>query len=244
MRVVRHYEPFILRPDSPMLSLTVILILSYLVGSIPGSVWVGKLLYGVDVREYGSGNAGATNTFRVLGWKAGVLATVVDLGKGLLAAGVIATIRIDGLPSGIEVWHIETVVRLMAGVAAVVGHMFPVWAHFKGGKGVNTAAGVLFALTPITMFITLGVFVLVLLTSRYVSLASLMAVVAFPSTVAIRRYVFGVESLDPSILILSIVLALGIIAAHRTNIRRLLNGTESRIKTFRPARGMRGRGEL
>ena len=227
-----------------MLSLVVILFLSYLAGSIPGSVWVGKLLYGTDIRMHGSGNAGATNVFRVLGWKAGVLATLVDLGKGLLAAGVIASIRLDTLPSGIEVWQIETVVRLLAGIAAVLGHMYPIWARFRGGKGVNTSAGVLFALTPISMWITLGVFVVVLLTSRYVSLASLSAVVAFPSVIAIRRYVFGIEALDPSLLIFSIFMALGIIFAHRANINRLLKGTESRIRTFRPARGMRGRGEL
>ncbi|QXD15343.1 glycerol-3-phosphate 1-O-acyltransferase PlsY [Rhodocaloribacter litoris] len=227
-----------------MLSIAVIVVLSYLAGSIPGSVWVGKWLYGIDIRHYGSGNAGATNVFRVLGWKAGVLATVVDLGKGLLAAGVIATIRLDDLPSGLAFWHVETFVRMLAGLAAIVGHMFPVWAGFKGGKGVNTAAGVLFALSPVTMLITLGVFALVLLTSRYVSLASLTATIAFPSAVAIRKYLFHVDSLDGSLLIISILMALGIIYAHRANIRRLLNGTENRVRTFRPARGMRGRGEL
>ncbi|WP_456427925.1 glycerol-3-phosphate 1-O-acyltransferase PlsY [Rhodocaloribacter sp.] len=227
-----------------MLSLVVILVLSYLVGSIPGSVWVGKWLYGLDIREHGSGNAGATNAFRVLGWKAGMLATVVDLGKGLFAAGVIATIRLDGLPSGLEFWQIETFVRLMAGFAAIIGHMFPIWAGFKGGKGVNTAAGVLFALSPITMLIVLGVFALVLFTSRYVSLASLLATAAFPATVAIRKYVFHVDSLDGSLLIISIVMMLAIVYAHRANIKRLFNGTESRIRTFRLARGMRGRGEL
>lgn len=226
-----------------MLSILVILILSYLVGSIPGSVWVGQLWKGVDVRDHGSGNAGATNVFRVLGWKAGVLATIVDLGKGLLAAGVIASIRLDALPSGLEVWHIETVVRLLAGLAAIAGHMYPVWAGFRGGKGVNTSAGVLFALTPITMWITLGVFVVVLFSSRYVSLASLMAAIAFPSTIAIRRYLFGIEALDPSLLIFSIIMALGIIIAHRANIRRLLNGTENRVRSFRPARGKLARGE-
>jgi acyl phosphate:glycerol-3-phosphate acyltransferase len=227
-----------------MLSLLVILILSYLVGSIPASVWIGRLFYGLDVRRFGSGNAGATNAFRVLGWKAGTLATAVDVGKGLLTAGVIASIRIDELPQGIEFWHIETVVRLLAGIAAVVGHMFPVYVGFKGGKGVNTSCGVLLALTPITMLITLGFFALVLLSSRYVSLASLTAAVVFPSTVAIRRYVFGIESLDPSLLFLSLFMAAAIIYGHRANIRRLLNGTESRIRSFKPAGGMRAKGEL
>ncbi len=227
-----------------MLSILVIVILSYLVGAIPASIWIGRLFYGIDVRRHGSGNAGATNAFRVLGWKAGLLSTAVDLGKGLLAAGVIAGIRLDTLPHGPAYWHVETMVRLIAGIAAVVGHMYPIYAGFKGGKGVNTSAGVLFALTPITMFITLGVFFVVLLTSRYVSLASLMAAIAFPSAVAIRRYVFGIEALDPSILVLSIIMAVGIIVAHRANIRRLLHGQESRIRTFKPGGGMRARGEL
>jgi len=227
-----------------MLSLVVILLLSYLAGSIPGSVWVGKWLYKTDVRDHGSGNAGATNVFRVLGWKAGLLATVVDVGKGLFAAGIIATIRLDDLPSGMEFWHVETFVRLLAGIAAIVGHMFPIWARFKGGKGVNTAAGVLFALTPITMWIVIGVFVVVLLSSRYVSLASISAAITFPTTVAIRKYIFHSDALDTSLLVFGIIFAAGIIFAHRSNIRRLLNGTESRIRQFRPARGMRGRGEL
>lgn len=227
-----------------MVSLVVILALSYLVGSIPASVWIGRAFYGLDVRQHGSGNAGATNAFRVLGWKAGLLASFVDLGKGLLAAGLIASLRIDPLPALMGAWEPSTAVRLLAGVACVVGHMFPVWAGFKGGKGVNTSAGVLFALTPITMFIVLGVFAVVLLTSRYVSLASLTAAIAFPSAVAVRRYVFGIESLDPSLLIFGIVLAAGIIIMHRANIQRLLAGTENRVRTFRPARGMRGRGEI
>ena len=227
-----------------MLSLAVILVLCYCAGSIPGSVWVGQWLYGIDVRNYGSGNAGATNVFRVLGWKAGLLATVVDLGKGLLAAGVIATIRLDDLPSGLEFWHIETFVRLLAGIAAVVGHMFPIWAKFKGGKGVNTAAGVLFALTPITMWIVLGVFFAVLFSSRYVSLASMSAAISFPTAVAVRKYIFHTDALDTSILVFGIIMALGIVFAHRANIKRLLNGTESRIRRFRLANGMRGRGEL
>ena len=222
-----------------MLSVAVILVLSYLVGSIPASVWVGKVAYGIDLREHGSGNAGATNAFRVLGWKAGAVASLVGLGKGLLAAGVIATIRIDALPAGYGFWEVESVVRLMAGMSAVVGHMYPVWARFKGGKGVSTTAGMLLALTPGVMLMTLGVFALVLLSSRYVSLASLSATVVYPSTIAIKKY-----GLHASIFVFSLVLATGIFVAHRTNIQRLLAGTENRVKTFRAARGMRGRGEL
>jgi glycerol-3-phosphate acyltransferase PlsY len=217
-----------------MLSITAILLLSYLAGSIPASVWIGKTFYGVDIRKYGSGNAGATNVFRVLGWKAGVLTTLVDAGKGVLAAGLIASIRVDDLPSGFVAWEVETVVRLLAGIAAVVGHMYPVWAGFRGGKGVNTSAGALVAITPVTVLIVVLVFAVVLLNSRYVSLASIMAAVSFPTTVAVRRYVFGIESLDPSLLIFGAVLALGIVVAHRGNIRRLLRGQEKRIRSFRP----------
>ncbi len=228
-----------------MLSLGLILILSYLAGSIPGSVWIGKALYGLDVRNYGSCNAGATNAFRVLGWKAGMLSTVVDIGKGLFAAGLIATIRLDdGLPSGFAFWQVESVVRLLAGMAAVTGHMWPIWARFAGGKGVNTAAGVLFALTPITMWIVLGTFVVVLVCSRYVSLASMSAAIMFPTAVAVRRFVFGIEGLDRSLLLFGIVLTVCIFIAHRNNIARLLNGTENRLRSFRLARGLRGRGQL
>lgn len=227
-----------------MISVVVILVLSYLVGSIPASVWVGKLAYGIDLRSHGSGNAGATNAFRVLGWKAGLVASLVDLGKGLLAAGVIATIRLDMLPAGFGFWEVESVVRLMAGMAAVVGHMYPLWAGFKGGKGVNTTAGVLLALTPGVMLLTLGVFAMVLLSSRYVSLASLTATVVYPSAIAIKKYWMHAEGLDASVFVFSLVLATGIFLAHRSNIQRLLAGNENRIRSFRAARGMQGRGEL
>ena len=220
------------------------MILSYLVGSIPGSIWIGKVLYNKDIREFGSGNAGATNTFRVLGWKAGVLATAVDLGKGLIAAGLFASIRIDTVPDGLGFWEVDSVLRLIAGVAAVAGHIYPIWADFQGGKGVNTTAGVLFALTPYTMLLTLGVFALVLFISRYVSLASMSAAVIFPSAIAFQKYVMNADTLDASIFFFSLLLAASIFYAHRTNIKRLIDGKEHRIRTFRPARGMQGRGEI
>lgn len=228
-----------------MWSLIVILLVCYFLGSIPGALWSSKALHGVDIRNYGSHNAGATNAFRVVGWQAGALATVVDFGKGLLSVAVVASvIRIDPIPNlSLFGWESATVLGLLAGIVAVVGHMFPIFAHFEGGKGVNTAAGVLFALAPVTMVITIGVFAIVLFTSRYVSLASLMAAIAFPTTVAVRRYGFGVE-LDPSLLVFGGLLALAIIVAHQSNIRRLLNGTESQVSSFKPAQGMLGRGEI
>jgi len=228
-----------------MLSLLLIVLISYFLGSIPGALWSSKALHGIDIRNYGSKNAGATNAFRVVGWQAGVLATIVDMGKGFLAAGIVASyVRIDPLPGlGLFGWEQEPVIGLVAGLVAILGHMFPIFAGFKGGKGVNTAAGILFALTPITMLFTIGVFVLVLFTSRYVSLASLSAAVAYPTIVAIRRYAFGAD-VDPSLLVFGLILAAAIIAAHQSNIRRLVRGTENRVRSFSPAQGMLGRGEI
>ncbi|GAB5521545.1 MAG: glycerol-3-phosphate 1-O-acyltransferase PlsY [Rhodothermales bacterium] len=226
-----------------MLSLLVIVLLSYLVGSIPGSIWTGKLMYGIDVREHGSGNAGATNTFRVLGWKAGWIATIVDMGKGLLAAGLISQIRIDPIPV-LSFWDPESFIKLVAGLAAILGHNFPVFAGFKGGKGVNTTGGVLFALTPISMVLTLLVFGITLFTTRYVSVASMLAALSFPTIVAIRKYVFGIEYLDGSLLILSLLMMASILWMHRSNIGRLRRGEENRVKSFAFSGGMRGKGEI
>jgi len=229
-----------------MWSLTLILLLSYFLGSIPGALWSSKALHGVDIRNYGSRNCGATNAFRVVGWQAGALATVVDFGKGFLSAGVVAPlIRIDPIPQalGLFGWDPFVVLGVLAGITAVVGHMYPIFARFNGGKGVNTAAGMLFALTPLTMAITLLVFAVVLFSWRYVSLASITAAIAFPSLVAIRRFGFGAD-IDLSILVFGSLLALAIVVAHRSNIQRLLNGTESQISSFEPAQGMLGRGEL
>ncbi len=228
-----------------MLSLIIILLASYFLGSIPGALWSSKALHGVDIRNYGSHNCGATNAFRVVGWQAGALATVVDFGKGFVSAGVVApVVRVDPLPAlGIFGWNPEVVIGLLAGLFAVLGHMYPIFARFAGGKGVNTAAGMLFALTPITMALTLAVFAVVLFSWRYVSLASITSAIAFPTLVALRRYAFGAE-LDPSLLVFGGLLALSIVVAHRSNIQRLLNGTESQISSFEPAQGMLGRGEL
>ena len=228
-----------------MWSLILILLVSYFLGSIPGALWSSKVLHGVDIRNYGSRNCGATNAFRVVGWQAGALATVVDFGKGFLAAGVAApVIRVDPIPSlGIFGWETATMLGLLAGIMAVVGHMYPVFARFEGGKGVNTAAGMLCALAPVTMALTLAVFAVVLFSWRYVSLASITAAIAFPTIVALLRFGLGVD-LDPSILVFGSLLALAIVVAHRSNIQRLLNGTEDQISSFAPAQGMLGRGEL
>jgi glycerol-3-phosphate acyltransferase PlsY len=167
------------------------------------------------------------------------------MGKGYLAAGVVASvIRIDPLPAlNIFGWDTGVVIGLLAGLVAILGHMFPIFARFEGGKGVNTAAGILIALTPWTMLYTMAVFAVVLFSSRYVSLASIMAAVAFPTIVAIRKYGFGVD-LDPSLLVVGLLIATAIVVAHQSNIRRLLQGNENRVSSFSPAQGMLGRGEI
>ena len=216
-----------------MLSLLLIVLMGYLIGSIPGSLWVGKWMYGVDLRQHGSGNPGATNAFRVLGWKAGLLSTVVDMGKGYLAAGVVpslvTSVGIDAPPP----WVIEPagglLLSLLAGGAAVIGHMFPVWARFKGGKGVNTAGGILIAITPVNMLIVVAIFGLVVWRTRYVSLASMLASLSYPLTLAVQKYAMGQEHISNGLIIFATLLASAIVIAHRSNIKRLLNGTENKI---------------
>lgn len=212
-----------------MLTLSVILILSYLAGSIPGSLWVGQWIYKVDLRKHGSGNPGATNAYRILGWKAGLLSTLVDMGKGFVAAAFISNIRIDTLPAFLAGDQSWLLLAVFAGIAAVIGHMFPIFARFKGGKGVNTAAGVLFALTPLNMLLTFVVFCLVLWGTRYVSLSSMMGSLAYPSSLIVQKFLLGKSDTPTSLIIFGVVLALVIILAHRSNIKRLLNGTENRI---------------
>lgn len=224
-----------------MLSLALIFVLSYLAGSIPASVWAGKLMYGIDLREHGSGNAGATNAFRVLGFKAGVISTLVDMGKGALAAGLIAQLDLGDLPGWSSEW--PSLIPLLAGVFAMIGHMYPIFAGFKGGKGVNTAAGVLLAVSPYNLLAVLVVFLLLLKATRYVSVASLVASVLFPTLVAIRLFVFDDPAMDVLLLAVSTIMASGIVYAHRTNIRRLRTGEEAKIKSFRPGKGLRAEGE-
>ena len=212
-----------------MLSIAAILILSYLVGSIPGSLLVGQLIYKVDLRKHGSGNPGATNAYRILGWKAGLLATVIDMGKGFVAAQFISMLRLDVLPAFLSGPNEWLILALIAGVAAVMGHMFPVFANFKGGKGVNTTAGILLAVTPLNMLITILAFCLVLWVTRFVSLSSMIAATTYPVSLILQKYVFGDAELEVSLIIFGVVLSLAIIGAHHSNIRRLIAGNENRI---------------
>jgi acyl phosphate:glycerol-3-phosphate acyltransferase len=197
------------------------LILAYLMGSIPSAVWIGKTLYGVDVREFGSGNSGATNTFRVLGKRAGLIVLSIDILKGWLAV-TMATF-ISEAPVGTTPF---VDLQIVLGVAAVIGHIFPVFAGFRGGKGIATLFGVILAAHPLACMISLGVFILIFLAFNYVSLGSISAAVAFPISVIT---VFG-DKVVPSMVIFSIMVAILVMITHQKNIERLIRREESKMK--------------
>jgi acyl phosphate:glycerol-3-phosphate acyltransferase len=194
-------------------------LLAYLIGSIPTAVWVGKLFYGIDVRKFGSGNAGATNVIRVLGYKAGLPVMFFDVFKGWFAVQLVylfphSLLSVDAL----------NYVLILLAVFAFLGHVFPILAGFKGGKGVGTLAGVGIALYPMALLFVLGIFIITLVITRYVSLSSLLGGFAFPFAV-----VFISHQTHPGLVGLSILVAILIPLTHRKNIRRLLKGEESKF---------------
>jgi len=220
------------------LSIGVVIVLSYLLGSIPSSLWVGKIYKGVDIRNHGSGNAGATNTFRLLGWKAGVVVSLIDLGKGFASAFYVSQLAfiISGEVVVFPNWDSVLFTQVIAGIFAVVGHMYPLYANFSGGKGVMTAAGMLLAIEPISIVVSVIVFIITLFTSRYVSLASILAAFVYPISLLTLRYIMQ-WTIDGSLIIFGSAIAIGIIVKHHGNIKRLLNGTENRVRSFSPAVG-------
>lgn len=203
-----------------MIPLSLILVfLAYLLGSIPTSVWVGKIFFKIDIREHGSGNAGATNTIRVLGWKAGMPVFIFDVFKGWLAVKLV-----DFMLYGSIFDQNLLLLKIILAAAVVIGHVFPVFAGFRGGKGVATLLGVGIALYPVTVWIVLLVFILVLLMSGYVSLASIMAAVAFPFL-----DIFLFHQQVPLLIALSAFIAILIPLTHRENIKRLIKGDETKF---------------
>ena len=207
-----------------MISLALIILLSYLIGSIPTSIIVGKLTQGIDVRQHGSGNAGGTNAFRVLGWKAGLFVSLFDVGKGIFATLVVSGIRLDELPIPNGTW-----IMVIAGVCAVLGHTFTIFAGFRGGKGVATGAGMIIGLFPVVFWFCLAVFVLVLFSTGIVSLSSIAAAISLPIfLVLIDRYTDII--VNSALTIISLLIPLFIIFTHRSNIGRLLRGQENRFE--------------
>ncbi len=194
---------------------------AYLAGSVPTSYLVGRFGHGVDLRQEGSGNLGATNTFRVLGWRAALPVMIVDVGKGWLPAGIFPLL--DGDPSW--TW------ALAYGGAAIVGHIFSVWVAFRGGKGVATSAGVFLAVAPRATLVALLVWLGVIGIFRIVSLASITAAVSLPVAVFMDP-----DAPGPELRWFTVGLALFVIWAHRANIGRLLKGREQRIGASRAER--------
>lgn len=193
--------------------------LAYLIGSFATAVWAGKIFHGTDVREHGSGNAGATNVIRVLGWKTGVPVLLVDILKGWVAAMLPVFMNMADHGSAML-----TNYQIIAGLATVAGHIYPVFAGFRGGKGVATIFGVLLAIHPLVTISCFGVFLCVFLISGYVSLGSMTAGITFP---LLLFFVFDTQSVY--LKIFSVVVAIALLYTHRNNIRRLLKGEESKL---------------
>ena len=196
-----------------------IILLAYLIGSIPTSVWVSKYFFGVDIRDYGSGNAGATNTYRVLGSRWGTFVMVVDVVKGLVATSLFLLI-----PYYMHDEWDRTNLMIGLGLAAVVGHIFPIFADFKGGKGVATLLGMVIAIQPIVAMCCVGVFLLVLYLTRFVSLSSILASLSFAVFI-----LFIFNERETLYRVFAIAVAAMVMLTHQKNINRIFKGTESKV---------------
>jgi acyl phosphate:glycerol-3-phosphate acyltransferase len=219
-----------------MVNMIIVTLLSYLIGSIPNSVMLSKWRHGFDIRSKGSGNAGGTNVFRVLGWKSGVFIIVLDALKGVIATTVIARLFWDpALPFYNHTPFDDfTIIQMICGGAAVIGHVLTIFAGFKGGKGIATGAGMLIGIAPTEFAVSIAVFFIFLFAFRYVSLGSIMAAAAFPLTLIVRYNILSDEIHSYKTLVFfSIGIALFLIYSHRSNIKRLWEGTERKITSFR-----------
>ncbi|MGD0726936.1 MAG: glycerol-3-phosphate 1-O-acyltransferase PlsY [Spirochaetia bacterium] len=204
-----------------MIGVVLIVLGSYLLGSLPTSIIVGRVFFGKDPRDLGSGNAGGTNAFRVFGWKGGVPTVLVDVAKGLAATLLISRIPVPGaIP--------HELMQIAAGCAAIVGHVWTVFAGFRGGKGVATAAGMLVGLYPVALLVCIGLFGITLITFGIVSVASLCAALLFPLVLLVLDAA-GVAHVSPLLFWFSLPVVLLIFYTHRANIGRLLRGQENRF---------------
>ncbi len=195
-----------------------ILLLAYLVGSVPNSLWIGRLFFNMDVRNYGSKNAGSTNTIRMLGYKAGLSVLILDIFKGWLAVKLIYLTNFY-IPATGDYINFQ----LLLGLAAIIGHIFPVFAGFRGGKGVATLIGVILAIDPISTLICIGVFMITLLITKYVSLSSMIAGLSFPVLVIV---VF--KTTTPSLILFSLIVFVLLLFTHQKNIERLARNEEKK----------------
>lgn len=201
----------------------ILIILAYLIGSIPTAVWISKSVFGIDIRDYGSGNSGATNTFRILGSKWGSIVMLVDVTKG-----VIATSLYIFIPFYLTDELARTNFMIALGMMSILGHIFPIWANFRGGKGVATLLGMALAIQPMVALICLGVFLITLLSTRFVSLSSMLAGVAF---MVLILFIFNER--ETVYRLFAIIVALMVVITHQKNISRLLKGTENKLPSFK-----------
>jgi len=206
--------------------ISVTVVVAYLLGSIPTAVWYGQGFFGIDIRQHGSGNAGATNTFRVLGKRAGTIVMLVDVLKGYTAA-IMANL----------LWYLDVITQkeimtfeIVFGLVAVIGHLYPIFADFKGGKGVASLLGMVLAIHPEMALVCIGIFLLVVIASQYVSLGSIMAALAFP--VLLLLQVFGQKE-SPLLIVFGFVVFLMVVLTHQKNIGRLMRGQENRTILIR-----------
>jgi glycerol-3-phosphate acyltransferase PlsY len=205
-----------------MPSILIIVLLSYLAGSIPTAIIASRIVMKDDIRNHGSKNAGATNVFRVMGWKPALAVVLIDVGKGILATLAISTLRVGPVPLD------PVLIKLFAGTAAIIGHVWTLFAGFKGGKGVGTAFGAFLGIAPLPVLITLAVWLAVVFSTRIVSVSSLAAAVCLPLALWIQKRFFRPDIPD-SLVWITVFLALLIVFTHRSNIKRLLRGEESKF---------------
>ena len=198
------------------------LIFAYLIGSIPTSVWLGKFYHGIDIREHGSGNAGATNTFRIFGKKLGITVLIVDVLKGWIAVKLFYVLYESG-QSVDELFNLK--IRLV--ICALLGHVFPIYVGFKGGKGVATLLGIILALNHEAALMSIAVFLIVFIISRYVSLSSIIAGLFFPVVVMVIS-----KTSQPAMVVFALMISVAVIITHQKNIERLLGKKESRVNFF------------
>lgn len=201
-------------------------VVAYLIGSIPTAVWYGQGFFGVDVRKHGSGNAGATNVFRVLGKRAGTIVMLVDVIKGYTATILSTLLWYTGVISDTEIMTF----KIVFGLVAVFGHLYPVFAQFKGGKGVASLLGMVLAIHPEMALVCIGIFLLVVIASQYVSLGSILAALAFPILLLLR--IFG-EKESPLLIVFGFIVFLMVVLTHQKNIGRLWRGQENRTVLIR-----------
>ncbi len=195
-------------------------ILAYLIGSLPSAVWLGQAYQGIDVRDFGSGNAGATNTFRVLGTKAGIFVMALDVFKGLTAV----TLATVWMQLGFIVESQIILFKLIFGISAVLGHIFPIYVGFKGGKGVATLLGMVLGINPLVAAICIAVFMIVLLLTRYVSVGSIFGTLTFP----VMLIITDIEPNDLILIVFGFTFFLVVLFTHKKNMYRIIDGTENK----------------